>query len=156
MKGYLLNMPNTPDENDILNKATEIIIPELYEDGAKPAVKEAGKLIARPLRALNALFSRVDKWIRRKEYSIEEAPITPQVIPQEPSQLQKDIETIKKSLKYDLSSQQKNIYLRFFNKYKKSFSKDDIDLLNKESSKLLPKYDNLLNELLGLIEALEE
>lgn len=156
MKGYLLNMPNTPDENNILDKATELVVPELYKDGAQPAVKEAGKILARPLRAINASLSRVDKWIHRKECSIEEVPTAPQVIPQEPSQLQKDIETIQYSINHQFSDQQKNVYLRFFNKYKASFSKDDIDSLNKESSEFLPKYDNLLSKLLGLIEALEE
>jgi len=156
MKGCLLNMQNTPDENNIFNKATEIIVPELYNDGAKPAVQEAGKFLARPLRAINALFSRVDKWIHGKERSIEETPTVPQIVPQEPSQIQKDIQTIQHSIRCDLSYDQKNVFLRFFNKYKKSFSKDDIDSLNKKSSESFPKYDNLLNELLGLIESLEE
>lgn len=149
-------MQNTPDENNILNKATEIIVPELYKDGAQPTVKEAGKFFARPLRAINALFSPADKWIHRKECSIEETPIVPQDVPQEPSQLQKDIQIIENSIKHDLSYQQKNVYLRFFNKYKGSFSNDDIDSLNKKSSASLPKYDNLLSELLGLIESIQE
>ena len=103
MKGCLLKMQNTPDENNIFNKATEIIVPELYNDGAKPAVQEAGKFLARPLRAINALFSRVDKWIHGKERSIEEPATIPQeqipTISQEPSQLQKDIQIIENSIK---------------------------------------------------------
>lgn len=145
-----------PDENDIFNKATELIVPDLYKDGLQPTVQETGKFIARPFRAINALFSNLDKWIHRKECSIEEVLTTPQVIPQEPSPLQKDIETIKKSLKYELSSQQKNTYLRFFNKYKNHFSPEDINSLRKKSSEFSPNYENLLSELLGLIESIEK
>lgn len=149
MKGYILNMP---DEKNLLDKATEIVAPELYQDALQPVAKETGKFLARPLRVINALFCRIDKWIHRKQCSIEDSPS----VPQEPSQLQKDIQVITKSIKCDLSFKQKNVYLRFFNKYKKYFSKDDIDSLNKKSSEFSPEYDNLLSELLGLIESLQE
>ena len=145
-------MPNTQDENNPLNKATEIIIPELYKDGARPTVQEIGKFFARPFRAINALFSKADKWINRKECNKKETP----TVPQELSSIQKDIQTIQYSIDRHFSYQQKNTYLRFFNKYKESFSKDDIDSLNKESSEFSPKYDNLLSKLQGLIESLEK
>lgn len=118
-------------------------------------MQEVGKIFARPFRAINASFSRVDKWIHKKECSIEETPIIPQDVPQEPSQLQKDLETIQYSIDHHFTDKQKNIYLRFFNKYKNSFSKDDVDSLNKESSEFMPKYDELLSKLHGLIESLE-
>lgn len=48
----------------------------------------------------------------------------------------------------------KNIFLRYFNKYKDIFCKDDIEELNKQLSTSFPNYSNLLSQLLGLIEAL--
>ena len=47
-------------------------VPELYEDAFQPTVQEAGKLIARIPRAINAAFSGLDKWILNKEYNIDE------------------------------------------------------------------------------------
>lgn len=47
-------------------------VPELYQDAFQPTVQEAGKLLARIPRAINAAFSGLDKWILNKEYSIDE------------------------------------------------------------------------------------
>lgn len=44
----------------------------LYEDAAQESVKEVGKFIARPLKAINAAFSGVDCWIEKRNYAIEE------------------------------------------------------------------------------------
>lgn len=61
-----------------LDKLTEAVgdilktAPTIYEDALQPTVQEAGKLIARIPRAINAVFSRLDKWILNKEYAIDE------------------------------------------------------------------------------------
>ena len=90
----------------------------------------------------------------KKTKKISETPTVP--VLKIPSQLQKDIQTIENSIKHDISHDQKNVYLRFFNKYKSHFSSDDIILLNKKSSEICPNYGNLLSELLGLIESIQE
>lgn len=46
--------------------------PTIYEDALQPTVQEAGKFAARILRAINAAFSGLDKWILNKEYAIDE------------------------------------------------------------------------------------
>lgn len=43
------------DEEDIIKIGKEII-PNIYDDGAKPAIKEMGNFIARPLKLINTLF----------------------------------------------------------------------------------------------------
>lgn len=48
------------------------IFPKLYDDGAKPAIKETGKTIALLPRAINAALAPLEKWILQKEYNIEE------------------------------------------------------------------------------------
>lgn len=48
------------------------IVPDLYEDGAKPTVKESGKLLGRIPRLINAALAPLDIWILNKEYNIEE------------------------------------------------------------------------------------
>ena len=52
---------------DILKTA-----PTIYEDALQPTVQEVGKFTARILRAINAAFSGLDKWILNKEYAIAE------------------------------------------------------------------------------------
>lgn len=46
--------------------------PTIYEDALQPTVQEAGKIVARIPRAINAAFSGLDKWILNKEYAIDE------------------------------------------------------------------------------------
>lgn len=54
-----------------IGKAIETV-PELYEDAFQPTIQETGKITARIPRAINAVFSSLDKWILNKEYSVEE------------------------------------------------------------------------------------
>lgn len=46
--------------------------PTLYEDALQPTVQEIGKFTARIPRAINAVFSGLDKWILGKENNIDE------------------------------------------------------------------------------------
>lgn len=48
----------------------------------------------------------------------------------------------------------KEIFIRFFYKYKKNFSSDDVKNLTEEMEKQHPNYCILLNMLLGLIESI--
>lgn len=54
-----------------IGKAVETV-PELYHDALQPSAQEAGKLIARIPRAINAIFAGLDKWILRREFGVEE------------------------------------------------------------------------------------
>lgn len=45
-----------------LEKALKTV-PELYHDTLQPSAQETGKMLARIPRAINAAFSRLDKWI---------------------------------------------------------------------------------------------
>ena len=58
------------DEEDIIKIGKEII-PNIYDDGAKPAIKEMGNFIARPLKLINTLFQPLDVWLLNKEYNLE-------------------------------------------------------------------------------------
>lgn len=53
-----------------IGKAVETV-PELYEDGFKPAVKESGKSFSLIPRAINAALEPLQVWILKKEYNIE-------------------------------------------------------------------------------------
>lgn len=54
-----------------LEKALKTV-PELYHDTLQPSAQETGKMLARIPRAINAAFSRLDKWILNREYSVDE------------------------------------------------------------------------------------
>lgn len=69
-------------------------------------------------------------------------------------QIESDIKVIEQSIKFDLSYNQKNIFLRYFNKYKNNFKRIDVDSLNKQLTLFSPDYSSLLSQLLGLIETL--
>lgn len=56
---------------DSTGKAIETI-PELYEDGLKPAVQESGKVMAIVPRAINAALVPLRKWIAEREYHLAE------------------------------------------------------------------------------------
>lgn len=64
--------------SDELNKLTGTIgdtlktAPTIYEDALQPTVQEVGKFAARIPRAINAVFSCLDRWILNKEYAIDE------------------------------------------------------------------------------------
>ncbi|MFW6680890.1 DUF4393 domain-containing protein [Lacrimispora sp. AGF001] len=47
-------------------------VPEVYEDGLKPATKESGKTIALIPRAINAALVPLRQWIAVREYNIAE------------------------------------------------------------------------------------
>lgn len=59
------------DEEDIIKIGKEII-PNIYDDGAKPAIKEMGNFIARPLKLINTLFQPLDVWLLNKEYKYKQ------------------------------------------------------------------------------------
>ena len=46
--------------------------PELYNDLGKPVVQEAGKMLALPLQAVNALLVRPRSWIANANYKLQE------------------------------------------------------------------------------------
>lgn len=69
-------------------------------------------------------------------------------------QIDSDIETIERSIKFDSNYNKKIIFLRYFNKYKNNFCQDDVETLSQQSSSSYPDYPSLLSQLLGLIEAL--
>lgn len=96
--------------------------------------------------------SDLQKLLPEPENTITDSPKLKPII--ESSQIESDIKEIEHSIKFDLSHDQKNIFLRYFNKYKDNFCKDDIEELNKRLSTSFPNYSNLLSQLLGLIEAL--
>lgn len=61
-------------EEQLLEKAAEVVkevVPEIYEDGLKSSVKEAGIFLERPLRVLNTLFQGLDLWLAKREYNFE-------------------------------------------------------------------------------------
>lgn len=47
-------------------------VPELYNDLAKPAVKEASKILSFPLELVNALLADPRRWIAERNYNLEE------------------------------------------------------------------------------------
>lgn len=73
-----------------------------------------------------------------------------------PSKIESDIKTIENSIKFDLSSNQKNVFLRYFNKYKNQLNKNDVGSLYKQLTLSSTNYSSLLSQLLGLIEALNK
>jgi len=62
------------DEEDFIKIGKEVI-PNIYDDGAKPAIREIGQFIARPLKLINTLFQPLDIWLLNKEYNIEKTKI---------------------------------------------------------------------------------
>lgn len=101
---------------------------------------------------IQSIFSK----FRRHETPNEKNDTQPQYIEQELSTRQQDILAIQKSINFDLSSQQAQIYFRYLNKYKNKFITEDVNALNEQSSTFLPNYSILLSKLLGLIESIEE
>lgn len=95
------------------------------------------------------------KFHKHKSTNVENN-ITQQSVDPKLSPIQKDIQSIQNSIKYDLSFKQEEIYFRYFNKYKNKFTDSDINILNEQSSAFSPKYNILLSKLLGLIESIEE
>lgn len=61
-------------EEDFIKIGKEII-PNIYDDGAKPAIKEMGNFIARPLKLINTLFQPLDVWLLNKEYNLEKTKV---------------------------------------------------------------------------------
>jgi len=54
-----------------IGKAVETV-PDVYEDGLKPATQESGKAVALIPRAINAAFAPLRQWIAQKEYNVAE------------------------------------------------------------------------------------
>lgn len=47
-------------------------VPELYDDGLKPAVQESGKTLSLLPKTINAALVPLRKWIAEREYSLAE------------------------------------------------------------------------------------
>ena len=47
-------------------------VPEIYDDGFKPATQESGKALALIPQTINAALAPLRKWIAEKEYSVAE------------------------------------------------------------------------------------
>lgn len=62
------------EEEDLIKIGKEVI-PNIYDDGGKPAIREVGQFIARPLKLINALFQPLDMWLLNKEYNIEKTKL---------------------------------------------------------------------------------
>ncbi|MDO5431553.1 hypothetical protein [Eubacterium sp.] len=63
------------DPKDLITDVSKELIKPVYDDLAHPAMMEGGKALGRIPRAINAAFSRLDKWILKKEYSIKETEL---------------------------------------------------------------------------------
>lgn len=55
-------------------KAIEVA-PKLYDDAISPTAKEAGGLMSRIPKAINAAFAPLDIWIAKKEYNVKETKL---------------------------------------------------------------------------------
>lgn len=60
--------------NNFLDSAgkTMEVFPKLYDDGLQGTVKEAGKIIERIPKAINAAFTSLDIWIEQRNFNLEE------------------------------------------------------------------------------------
>ena len=91
----------------------------------------------------------------------ESAPITANILEsQSDTQLKLDINNILSSIKQDLSHQQEQTFLRYYQKYKEQICPDDAkELYNQYQtihSEFMPDYPALLSNLVGLLEAIDE
>lgn len=48
------------------------IVPDVYNDGLKPAISETGKMVALVPQAINAALAPLRQWIAKREYNVEE------------------------------------------------------------------------------------
>lgn len=51
------------------------IVKDIYDDGLKPTVQEAGKIISFPLELINAMLTKPRCWIANAEYKLKETNI---------------------------------------------------------------------------------
>lgn len=63
--------------NALFDTAENVIktIPNVYNDGLQPTVKESGKTLSLVPRAINAALAPLQKWILYKEYSLKETEL---------------------------------------------------------------------------------
>lgn len=66
-----------------------------------------------------------------------------------------DKEIILHSINHDDYTKQREVFLRYFYKYKNHFTEDDVNNLLQKSEKDHPNYSNLLSILCGLIESIK-
>ena len=59
-----------PDSNNIIDVVKDV--PQVYDDGLKPAVTEGGKTLALIPQAINAALAPLRIWIAKKEYNVAE------------------------------------------------------------------------------------
>lgn len=71
MKGCVIMTNETNPIISGIGKAIEKN-PQIYDDALKPTAVETGKLAGRIPRTINAIFADLDKWILKREYSVEE------------------------------------------------------------------------------------
>lgn len=89
----------------------------------------------------NIIFGKVFKKIKSKKHNKESKSFS-------------DKEIILDAIERSNDFYQKEIFMRFFYKYKNNFSADDVKNLTQEMEKQYPNYCILLNILLGLIESI--
>lgn len=59
------------DNETNLNKNNEKLVLEIYKDAISPAAKEAGEIIALPLKAINVALSKAKLWVEERQYNYE-------------------------------------------------------------------------------------
>lgn len=68
-------------ENNQMNEVDKLVqgvgkaidkVPEIYDDGLKPATKESGKVLALIPQTINAALAPLRQWIAQKEYNVAE------------------------------------------------------------------------------------
>lgn len=95
------------DEEDIIKIGKEII-PNIYDDGAKPAIKEMGNFIARPLKLINTLFQPLDVWLLNKEYNLEKTKVLLAERLKHVAENELCLNKISKSIEYGLNASAKD------------------------------------------------
>lgn len=119
-------------------KFSEIIIPnetkhQLYVDGVQPAVSEAGKLVGRIPRAINAALSGLDQWILKKEYNVSmtkkslesklESIEPDKIVPPEPYVAVPALQAIAYTIN---SNELHDLYANLLSKAMVSYTKDNV------------------------------
>lgn len=65
----------SPIEVNVVPDSAVSLAKEIYEDGAKPLTSEAGKLLGRIPRFINAALISLDKWMLHREFNYSEVQL---------------------------------------------------------------------------------
>lgn len=108
-------------------------VPEIYDDGLKPATKEAGQTLALIPRAINAALSGIRQWIANREYKVAETEKLlaiklehvgeEKIVPPEPYIAVPALQAISYSMD---SEELKNLYANLLAKAMNSDTKDQV------------------------------